>query len=187
MQKIQHLCDLCFGAGTDTVALHLGVQFGVDRNQMVVDLCDQDFDRLNSVLEGYFLVGRRPDTISVPKISPPSKPKGKGGPKPTPAGDFRCPVVGCPRTFTSNQGVSMHKTRVHQIPGIAQHGQEAHDAAVAAASAEDVAPATAGNTRIELVKVPTRAGMTEEQRERERERDRARKARKRDALRLIGS
>jgi len=175
MQKIQTLCDACFGVGTEESATHFGVQFGIERNQMVADFCDHHYAQINLVLDMYFRVGRRPDAPAAVKM--PTKPKGKGGPKPTPAGDFPCKVKGCPRSFTSEQGVSMHLTRVHQIPGVQSAGQEAHDAAIAAASANDVAPGT--NVKVDLT---TRAGMTEEQRERERERDRARKARKRQEL-----
>jgi hypothetical protein len=178
MQKIQHLCDIChLEDGIEQPATTLAVQFGINTNVMVADMCQRHVDYLNDTLDLYFQAGRRPDTVVVPKAP---KAKGKGGPKPTPAGDFPCPVTGCPRSFTSEQGVHMHKTRVHKIPGIAKHGQEAHDAAIAAASASDVATPTTGNTV--KVALPTRAGMTEAQREKERERDRARKARKRQEL-----
>lgn len=181
MQKIQHLCDLCYLNGGENVASNLGIQVGIDRNQMVVDLCDGHKIELESALDPYFRAGRRPEIV----MAPTTKPKGKGGPKPTPAGDFPCKVTGCPRTFTSEQGVSMHLTRVHQIPGVQSAGQEAHDAAIAAASANDVAPPTSGSGS--HMKPSTRAGMTEQQRERERERDRARKARKREELAAKGA
>lgn len=180
MQKIQHLCDVCHYNGEnggEQPAQHLAVQVGVDSNQMVVDLCESHKSTLDRMLDPYFGAGRRPDAVITAK---PAKSKGKGGPKPTPAGDFHCPVNQCERTFTSGQGVSMHLTRVHLVPGIASHGQEAHDAAIKAASAQDVAPATSGNAA--KIALPTRAGKTEDQRERERERDRARKARKRQEL-----
>lgn len=182
VQKIQHLCDLCYLNGGENHAQHLGIQVGIDRNQMVVDLCDGHKIELESLLDPYFQAGRRPEIVLAPTAA---KPKGKGGPKPTPTGDFPCKVRGCPRTFTSEQGVSMHLTRVHQIPGVQSAGQEAHDAAIAAASASDVAPPTSGSGS-QPKSTSTRAGMTEEQRERERERDRARKARKREELAAKG-
>jgi len=186
MQKIQHLCDIChLEDDVEKSANHLAVQFSVENNVMVADMCERHLTFLNETMDLYFRAGRRPDTIVTPKAV--AKPKSKGGPKPTPVGDFPCKVNGCPRSFTSEQGVSMHLTRVHQIPGVQSAGQEAHDAAIAAASADDKALATSGNTHITLVKATTRAGKTEEQREAERERDRARKARKREALRQIGS
>lgn len=172
MQKVQHLCDMCFAAMKEEVATTLGVQFGIDKNQMVVDLCDTHNHNLSLALDPYFQVGRRPDAVTA--LKPPS-PSRKGGPKPTPAGDFHCPVNGCTRSFTNNQGLSMHKTRVHQIPGIEKHGQAAHDAAVLAASGDDVAPGTTP---------PSPA--PNEALERKRAADRARKQRKRDALREVG-
>lgn len=181
MQKIQHLCDLCYLNGGENVAQNLGIQVGMDRNQMVVDLCDGHKMELEQALDPFFQAGRRPEIV----MAPTTKPKGKGGPKPTPAGDFPCKVKGCLRTFTSEQGVSMHLTRVHQIPGVQSAGLEAHLAAIAAASADDVAPPTAGSGS-QPKSTSTRAGMTEEQRERERERDRARKARKREELAAKG-
>lgn len=178
MQKIQHLCDICFLNTDETPASRLAVQFGMERNIMVADLCDNHFNVLQIALDPFFRAGRRPDAPVAPKQ--PSK--SKGGPKPTPAGDFPCKVTGCPRTFTSEQGVSMHLTRVHQIPGVQNVGLEAHLAAIAAASADDVAPPTAGSGS-QPKSTSTRAGMTEEQREKERERDRARKARRREEAR----
>ena len=178
MQKIQHLCDLCYLNGGENAAQHLGIQVGIDRNQMVVDLCDGHKIELEGLLDPYFSAGRRPEIVVAPKATV----KKTGGPKPTPAGDFPCKVKGCPRTFTSEQGVSMHLTRVHQIPGVQSAGQAAHDAAIAAASADDVAPPTSGSGSHIVKPLSTRAGMTEEQRERERQRDRERKARKRALL-----
>ena len=186
MQKIQHLCDPCHEEdGVEQPAAHHGVQFSLGTNVMVADMCDRHKEWLANQMDLYFRAGRRPDAVVTPKAVP----KGKGGPKPTPAGDFHCPVKDCTRSFASGQGVSMHLTRVHLVPGIASHGQEAHDAAIRAASGGDVAPSTIGNTHVRRdvpaavpAKVSLRAGMTEDQRERERERDRARKARKRQEL-----
>lgn len=185
MQKIQHLCDLCFLHNKETAAGHLGVPFGIERNQMLADLCNEHYDELNLALDPFFQVGRRPEAIVAPKVSRP----GKGGPKPTPPGDFECPVGGCSRSFTSHQGVSMHLTRVHAVPGVAEYGLEAHNAAIRAASASDVAPPTAGSGSMKRViteegKVSLsgsggRAGMTAEALEDVRARDRDRKARKR--------
>ena len=173
MQKVQHLCDMCFGASKEEVATTLGVQFGIDKNQMVVDLCDTHNHNLSLALDPFFQVGRRPDAVTA--LKPPS-PLKKGGIKPTPAGDFHCPVNGCTRSFSSNQGMSMHKTRVHQIPGVAKNGQEAHDAAVLAASGDDVAPGT----------IPFKPAPSEAL-ERKRAADRARKQRKRDELKGVSA
>jgi hypothetical protein len=182
MQKIQHLCDVChLEDGAENPATSLATQFSIGTNVMLADLCERHTNYLFEVMDIYFRAGRRPDSVVTPKI----KPKGKGGSKPTPEGDFPCPVTGCSRTFTSEQGVSMHKTRVHAIPGIAKHGQDAHDAAILAASVDDKAPATPGNTR--SLKVVSTPETPEDRLEAKRARDRARKARMREQLRSVGT
>lgn len=179
MQRILTFCDVCFLNEQHNHAQHQNVPFGAGNNNMVADLCDDHKKALDDALDPYYLAGRRPDRLSVPKIVQPKK-KSKGGVKPTPEGDFACPVAGCPRTFETEQGVSMHKTRVHLIPGVASHGQEAHDAAVAAASAQDVAQGTYGKIKPVPERTGIRAGMSEDALEALRERDRARKAKKRE-------
>jgi hypothetical protein len=162
MQRIKHLCDICYLEDeVEETATRLAIQFGIGNNVMVADMCERHVDFLNVTLDLYFRAGRRPDAVIAPKITK----KSTGHPSPT--GDLHCPVTGCPRSFVSNQALSMHKTRVHQIPGIAKNGQAAHDAAVLTASANDVAPGTT-------------PPVWDERMERKRAADRARKQRVRD-------
>lgn len=164
MQKVQHLCDLCYLNGGENIADNLGIQVGMDKNQMVVDLCYGHKIELDEALDPFFRAGRRPDIVIA--VKPPTR---KGGQKPTLPGDYQCPVKDCPRSFTGNQAVSMHLTRVHRIPGLTSVGPEAHAAAIAAASPQDVAGGTTAPVK-----------YVDEKIERKRAADRARKQRARD-------
>lgn len=132
MQKIQTLCDLCHAEHAEEIeASRQGVPIAIGTNVIIVDLCEPHQLMLENTLNPFFLAGRRPDAI----VAPPKLSK-SGGKKPPAEGDYTCPVTGCIRSFTSMQGLAMHKTRKHLIPGVQSHGQEAHDQAVERASGE---------------------------------------------------
>jgi len=103
MQVVSTLCDICHDEGEETPAVQT-VVIAVNKNAIETDLCQPHIEYVESRLEQYFQVGRRPGNVNI------TTSKGKVAPG---GGEFACDH--CTRAFATLQGLRMHQTRSHKI------------------------------------------------------------------------
>lgn len=120
MQITKLLCDKHYDAGQEISDGVTTVLFSLGKRQHEGDMCPGCVDELTALMEPYFKVSRRVGKAQAVTPAPrPTSPVANDGP-------HKCTAKGCPRAFTTTQGLSMHMRRTHgNLQGSpAAHGKD---------------------------------------------------------------